>query len=55
MDLITVPFTSTGRPDGVARMPAALLGAGLEARGGSGARVVPTDVPAGIRVAARAA
>lgn len=46
MDLITVPFNSAGRPDGVARMPAALLDAGLEARAGSDARVVPVNVPA---------
>lgn len=29
MDLIAVPFNSSGRADGVARMPSALLDAGL--------------------------
>jgi len=44
MDLITVPFNSAGRTDGVARMPAALLGAGLAAAL-PGARVVPVALP----------
>jgi arginase family enzyme len=46
MDLIAVPFNSSGRADGVARMPAALLDAGL-ARALSGSRVVQADVPPG--------
>jgi arginase len=46
MDLIAVPFNSSGRADGVARMPFALLDAGL-AQALPGARVVMADVPAG--------
>jgi arginase len=46
VDLITVPFNSSGRSEGVARMPAALLDTGL-AMALPGARVVPVDVPAG--------
>jgi len=46
MDLITVPFNSSGFSDGVARMPAALLDAGL-ATALPGARVVQADVPVG--------
>jgi arginase len=45
MDLIAVPFNSSGRNDGVARMPSALLDAGLVAAL-PGARVVQADVPA---------
>jgi arginase len=44
MDLITVPFNSSGAPDGVARMPSALLDAGLAAAL-PGARVVEAAVP----------
>jgi arginase len=44
MDVITVPFNSSGRADGVARMPAALLQAGL-ARALPGARLVSVDLP----------
>jgi arginase len=46
MDLIAVPFNSSGRADGVARMPAALLGAGL-AGALTGSRVVQVEVPSG--------
>ena len=46
MDLISVPFNSSGRADGVALMPSALLGAGLLAAL-PGARVVPVPVPPG--------
>ena len=46
MDLIAVPFNSSGRADGVARMPAALLDAGL-AGALTGSRVVTVDVPPG--------
>jgi arginase len=46
MDLITVPFNSSGLADGVARMPSALLDAGLGAAL-PGARVVRAEVPAG--------
>ena len=45
MDLITVPFNSSGASDGVARAPSALLDAGLLAAL-PGARVVGVDVPA---------
>jgi arginase len=45
VDLITVPFNSSGRATGVARMPAALLDSGL-AVALPAARVVPVDVPA---------
>ena len=45
MDLIAVPFNSSGRPGGVARAPAALLDAGLPAAL-PGARVVEAEVPA---------
>jgi arginase len=43
MDLIAVPFNSSGRNDGVARMPSALLEAGLAATLPD-ARVVQADV-----------
>ncbi len=46
MDLITVPFNSSGRTGGVARMPSALLDAGLAAAV-PGARVLPAEVPTG--------
>lgn len=46
MDLIAVPFNSSGSSDGVARMPSALLDAGLMAALPS-ARVVWADVPEG--------
>ncbi|MFG1921941.1 arginase family protein [Cryptosporangium sp. NPDC048952] len=46
MDLITVPFNSSGVADGVARAPSALLDAGLVAAL-PGARVVNADVPVG--------
>jgi len=46
VDLIAAPFNSSGRSGGVARMPAALLDAGLAAAL-PGARVVPIEVPAG--------
>jgi arginase len=46
MDLILVPFNSSGRADGVARMPSALLAAGL-AEALPQARVVPVELPAG--------
>ena len=46
MDLILVPFNSSGRADGVARMPSALLDAGL-ADALPQARTVPVDLPAG--------
>jgi len=46
MDLIAVPFNSSGRADGVARMPAALFEAGL-ADAVAGCRVVQADVPPG--------
>ncbi|MFI5952678.1 arginase family protein [Cryptosporangium sp. NPDC051539] len=45
MDLIAVPFNSSGAADGVALAPAALLDAGLAAAL-PGARVVEADVPA---------
>ena len=44
MDLITVPFNSSGAAGGVARAPSALLDAGLLAALPD-ARVVPTDLP----------
>jgi arginase len=44
MDLIAVPFNSSGRADGVARMPAALLEAGLPGALADG-RVLQVDVP----------
>jgi arginase len=44
LDLITVPFNSSARPGGVARMPAALLDAGLGAEL-AGSRVVAVDLP----------
>ncbi|WP_344648338.1 arginase family protein [Cryptosporangium japonicum] len=46
MDLIVVPFNSSGAADGVARAPSALLDAGLPGRL-SGARVVHAHVPTG--------
>ncbi|WP_169745069.1 arginase family protein [Cryptosporangium arvum] len=46
MDLILVPFNSSGAADGVARAPSALLDAGLAARL-PGARVVDAAVPTG--------
>jgi arginase len=48
MDVIAVPFNSSGRVDGVARMPAALLDAGL-AGALAGSRVVQVDVAPGER------
>jgi arginase len=44
MELIAVPFNSAGRADGVARMPSALLDAGLAAALPE-ARVVTADIP----------
>jgi arginase len=46
MDLILVPFNSSGRAGGVALMPQALLAAGL-ADLLPGARVLPVELPAG--------
>jgi arginase len=46
IDLITVPFNSSARADGVARMPAALFDAGL-AGALPGSSMVAVDVPRG--------